>query len=371
MDGVRPYARPNILHLTGISFSDYLPVEDFYDTNLIDGAVDDARAGGEAPDEDSLPPDRIPHRFTSLEEWPLRTNLRCWECDCTFDDRPKFAPTYVREAEMGGLEVGVRGNFCTFNCAELWIEVHFAGKPDLLWRAQSALCLVYFLFTGYRVSRILPAPDKTERREYGGEWTIDTFWARLRALDPIAGLRDHTPGSVVSERARAVTSLVPERVRGAPVPLELRGAAVVAIYREQSSWAGPAPLGPSRPGSVWDACGVAPTGLPPAPDPSGLPPAPDPSGLPPASVPSCPAPAPGPDPPPPASRPRAAGGPADTVSLEPAPGSPGGGAPGGPAPSAAGTEGPPGAPAGHAAELTNEDLADLLGVDLLSALGEP
>ena len=57
-------------------------------------------------------PDKIPRVFTGLEDWPHRTNLCCWVCDCTFDDRPKFVPTYGREGENGGIEFGVKGNIC-------------------------------------------------------------------------------------------------------------------------------------------------------------------------------------------------------------------------------------------------------------------
>jgi hypothetical protein len=194
------YAPPSILRLTGVRLADYVSLEDFADARLRDAPE---AAAPEAPPEE--PPDRIPETFTGLGAWPLRTNLRCWACGFTFDDRPKFVPTYVREAEGRGVEFGVRGNMCTFNCAELWIETHLGARAsnEERWRAQDALCLVYFLFTGRRVARIQPAPSKTELRQYGGDWDEETFWRRLRELDPVAGLRDHTPGSVVPERERA------------------------------------------------------------------------------------------------------------------------------------------------------------------------
>lgn len=254
----KPYAPPNILRLAGITLADYTSVEDVADERLLDQCGASAVGSDDAADEASYPPDRIPHRFTTLAEWPHNTNLRCWQCNFTFDDRPKFVPTYVRESERGGVDIGVRGNFCTFNCAELWIEIEYAGQLDQQWRAQDALCIVYFLFTGHRVSRILPAPRHTRMRQYGdGDWSEETFWTVLRSLDPIAGLRDHTPGTVVPERNRA--TLLPERAKGAPVPMDLRPGVALDLLRASSGdLVGVGAPKRGLPGSVWAACGAEP-----------------------------------------------------------------------------------------------------------------
>ncbi|NBW87833.1 MAG: hypothetical protein EBR23_13665, partial [Planctomycetia bacterium] len=201
-----PYQPPNILRLFGITLKEWTPIEDVADKRLLRQAADGHP--GAAATEAVQPYDKVPRVFTGIEDWPLSTNLRCWQCDSTFDDRPKFVPTYVREAENGGIEFGVRGNMCTFNCAELWIHIHYAGKEDQRWRIQDNLCLVYFLFTGHRAARILPAPHKTELRQYGGELDEETFWKKMRTLDSLAGLRDHTPGSIVPDRDR--TPAIPE-----------------------------------------------------------------------------------------------------------------------------------------------------------------
>lgn len=190
-----PYRPPNILRLTGITLADFVPIEDVADQRLIDCAMD-------VTQEDGRPSDKILRTFTGLDEWPYTTNLRCWQCDFTFDDRPKFIPTYVRETDDGRIEFGAYGNMCTFNCAELWIIINYAGKEDQRWRAQDNLRLVYFLFTGHHIERIRPAIHKIELKKYGGELDEDSFFRKMRELDPLAGLRDHTPGSVVPERDR-------------------------------------------------------------------------------------------------------------------------------------------------------------------------
>lgn len=214
------YKPPSILRLIGITLADYVPVEDMADGRLLHPGTE---AGSSPEDSDlvsetTLPLDKIPRVFTGLEDWPHRTNLLCWSCGFSFDDSPKFEVTFVREGEKGGIEFGVRGNMCTFNCVEAWIETQYGAhaNSEKRWRAQDNLCLAYFMFTGRRVSRIKPAPSRTELRQYGGELDEDAFWAKLRELDPVAGLRDHRPGSVVPERERtrvALASLCPGESR--------------------------------------------------------------------------------------------------------------------------------------------------------------
>lgn len=155
---------------------------------------------------DERPYDKIPRVFTTLAEWPECTNLRCWSCGFNFDGQPKFVPTYItlkHESESGKaeIEIGVKGNMCTFNCAELWIETNSSSREEQ-WRWQDGLLILYFLFTGRLISKIAPAPRITEHQMYGGELDHDAFWKKLRELDPAFGLKNHTLGSTIAERNR-------------------------------------------------------------------------------------------------------------------------------------------------------------------------
>ena len=89
-----PYQPPNILRLFGITLKEWTPIEDVADKRLLRQAADGHP--GAAASEAVQPYDKVPRVFTGIEDWPLSTNLRCWQCDSTFDDRPKFVPTYVR-----------------------------------------------------------------------------------------------------------------------------------------------------------------------------------------------------------------------------------------------------------------------------------
>lgn len=225
------YQLPSILRLPGITLNDYVSVEDVADAHLLDGCDGMPVAPDSPAPESVLPFDKIPRVFTGIDDWPHHTNLRCWSCNFTFDDRPKFVPTHVREGDNGGIEFGVLGSMCTFNCVELWIETHYGGRVnnEERWRAQDNLCLVYFLFTGRHIAWIKPAPQKTSLCQYGGDWDEDTFWKELRKLDPVAGLRDHTPGSIVPERERVELACITLKIRAGvgagPVPRSVSASA--------------------------------------------------------------------------------------------------------------------------------------------------
>ncbi len=194
------YRPPNILRLHGIRLADFKPPEDTLDERLLEG-VDDAEGGSAPLGAGDVPYDKIPSEFTGLEDWPASTNLKCWVCDFNFSDRPKFVALSFKENEAGGYKMGVHGVMCTFNCAELYIETRYQRLTERQ-HLQELLRFEYFFFTAKWVSRIKPAPPKTEMLQYGGPLDSDAFLKKLRELDPEHGLRDHTPGSIIPERLR-------------------------------------------------------------------------------------------------------------------------------------------------------------------------
>ena len=166
---------PSLLRLTDVSISNYLSPEDIADKKLIE-QIDQSTLG------DELLWDKIPRIFTSLDEWPIQTNLKCFQCDFTFNDIPKFIPTYINIKNSKEIEIGVFGNMCSFQCAELWCQINLT--KDKLWTTQENLCLLYFLFYGYYISNIKTAPLKTELLQYGGIYDDLTFKKKIQALMP-------------------------------------------------------------------------------------------------------------------------------------------------------------------------------------------
>jgi len=106
----------------------------------------------------------------------------------TFTSRPKFIPTFIREAAGGmgasRIEMGVRGNFCSWCCAELWIESRNVSSTEQRWRLQDNLRHAFHMFTGSHVSQIRAALSREELLQYGGELELATWLRRNRELEP-------------------------------------------------------------------------------------------------------------------------------------------------------------------------------------------
>ena len=179
------HRRPNMLSLPGIKFSDWVSPEVAAEDKFMQLGHDETIA---APVEHELLLEKIPAVFVGLGEWPDRTDLRCHACTLSFADRPKFIPTYIREATGGGgpqfVEMGVQGNFCTFACAELWIETRTAAGTEKRWRLQDYLRLAYHLFTGRHIAQIRAALPYTDLQSYGGDLDLATWLRRNRELEP-------------------------------------------------------------------------------------------------------------------------------------------------------------------------------------------
>lgn len=164
------YKKPNILNLTDISLTDYISFEEEAEKRLI---IDDN-------DNNIFSYNKIPKVFTVLDKWPLETNLKCWSCCFTFNDRPIFIPIYIRDVN-DSIEIGVYGNMCSFNCAELWIETHYCNREERQ-KMQNNLCYLFFIFTGRTITRIKPALCKTNLLQYGGNMDEDTFLDNMNTL---------------------------------------------------------------------------------------------------------------------------------------------------------------------------------------------
>ena len=190
--------QPNILFLGGISRDDYIAPEELADRKFL--KEENISYINSTKYISQLIYDKIPSTFTSLDEWPSETNLHCWQCGFTCDGKPIFVPIFIRET-VRGVEFGVKGIMCTFNCAARWIISNSNLNIEERWKYQNNLKILYFLFTGIH-NEIKLAPEKTALKKYGGDLTDEEFWDELKKLDPIAGLKDHTPGSIIPERDR-------------------------------------------------------------------------------------------------------------------------------------------------------------------------
>jgi hypothetical protein len=167
------YKPPNILSLSGITLNDYISIEDSADNKfVIDEEIENSKI---------IFYNKIPQVFTSLDTWPITTNLWCWNCGFKFNNSPKFIPTYIREIN-DSIEMGVTGNMCSFNCVEAWIEDHYLNREERC-KLQNNLCFLYHIFTGKKITYIKPTPSKINLLQYGGTWNEEKYLKTIKDLN--------------------------------------------------------------------------------------------------------------------------------------------------------------------------------------------
>jgi hypothetical protein len=174
----------NILFLPEIDISEYKSMEDKIDEKLLELVnINDTY--------DYSNYNKTNIKYMSDGKWPMQNNLHCWYCDFTFDNDSIFIPIYIKECLNGGLEFGIKGCMCTFNCAmSIILSTTHYGSADR-WKYINNLKILYFIKNGVYISDIKPAPCKYNLKKYGGEWTNEKFWEELKNLDIYGGLKDH------------------------------------------------------------------------------------------------------------------------------------------------------------------------------------
>ena len=77
----------------------------------------------------------------------------------------------IRKNDLGCIEMGVYGNFCWFNCAQKWIneKCKIDGTHDDKTRM---LKILYEMFTGNKIQKIVESEDKTVMKQFCGEHGI-------------------------------------------------------------------------------------------------------------------------------------------------------------------------------------------------------
>ena len=122
--------------------------------------------------------DKIPVTFSNINEWTKKTNLKCWNCSLNFDSIPVFIPVNIY-SKNGILLQDVHGNFCSFNCAKSYLNLHFIGDNFIY---NQNLLNLYELFYNKTIIDIEEAPSKFDLDIYGGYLNIDEFKNKLKNL---------------------------------------------------------------------------------------------------------------------------------------------------------------------------------------------
>ena len=174
------YDQPNILFLRGCFLSDCNTIEDLFDERLAEAFMPENKLY----DFKDITYDKIPKKFTTVENWVKKTNLKCWSCDCKFHNFPIFIPTSIERSDNPDRICGnmdVHGNFCSWNCAAQYINLHYTGYSK--WEHHEMLKLLYKIFTGVEIDEIIPSHCKTNMEQYGGKQTQQEYRNELAKLN--------------------------------------------------------------------------------------------------------------------------------------------------------------------------------------------
>jgi hypothetical protein len=148
----------NLLVLKGVYPGNFAPVDYIYEKN---------KTFEPKAIEPSVVYTEMPKKFTSVENWPKYSNLKCWECDRIPSSYPKFIPTNLEKDKDGHEICDPYGHFDEWNCAIRFITKEM--PKDQQWDLLQSVCLFESKFSGKRREKIMPSPPKYLMKAYCGQ----------------------------------------------------------------------------------------------------------------------------------------------------------------------------------------------------------
>jgi hypothetical protein len=107
--------------------------------------------------------------FNSNNEWPEKTDIKCWWCCHNFETVPLGIPMKIYNNNFY-----LKGCFCSFNCILAYVNDNSTKyKYDIIYPNIKSL---RFKLTNKIINEILnPAPPRESLKIFGGELTIEQF----------------------------------------------------------------------------------------------------------------------------------------------------------------------------------------------------
>lgn len=160
------YKKPNILFFKKINPDNYL-IEEIFRLRLIE-SIEDTKSYDVIDSTNT----KIPSCFTTLEDWPKKTNIKCWSCHRQFEFTPVTIITNHKDVD-GKRISSIEGIFSSFPCAMLYIEKNYSGE-----RMRDITRLLYELFNifnGVYPIYIMPMIEPYNMSYYGGNMSAEEY----------------------------------------------------------------------------------------------------------------------------------------------------------------------------------------------------
>jgi hypothetical protein len=166
------------LFLRGIYKKDYKKIEEIFHERLCN----------EIQQKNIKMYDKIPQYFTNINKWIKQTNISCWYCYNQIKSIPKFIPKTIETKNFNSEEekiynISVEGLFCSFNCAQAYIDECYSKDIYDHINKTNMLLFLYYLFNNKIISYIKPALSKFKMTQFGGNLTQQEYENEILQMD--------------------------------------------------------------------------------------------------------------------------------------------------------------------------------------------
>ena len=167
------FKEPNILVLKGINIDELVEIEDIYQKELLNNIKINNS-------EINIIYDKIPKQFISLAKWKKITNIRCWHCTLKFKNIPWFIIDNINYTSDGSI-YDISGNFCSVGCLQAYINTYYNKREHF--DIYNSVKKLYKLFYNKTINEIIPSPDKTILKIYGGDYEILDYQREIQIIN--------------------------------------------------------------------------------------------------------------------------------------------------------------------------------------------
>lgn len=111
---------------------------------------------------------KLPDKFVSMDEWPKRCNLNCYNCTNHIQHIPLFIPAEVEVTEGAAIERLNKTVYCSPSCVAAVISKMNCNSSDY---HMKQLRLLIYRMTGLYIQMIELSDDRAVMDIYGGDVT--------------------------------------------------------------------------------------------------------------------------------------------------------------------------------------------------------